>query len=116
MAEKYIPAETVLRYIAGSELAAGITGDRKTERFCQTMYKHVDKIPAAKVLPAAKGTWITERERPSNPRQFGSIRATCSRCGAFALNEMVNVGSFVEKQSDFCPSCGADMRQEVKDG
>lgn len=56
--------ETVLRYISGSELAAGMFGDRKTERFCQSMYKFVNSIPPADVVPVE---WVPVKERLPEP-------------------------------------------------
>ena len=69
----------------------------------------VDKIPAADVRPVVRGKWLTGND---NPRTYGRIRAMCGRCGAFALAEMVNAGSYKEQLSNFCPNCGADMREE----
>lgn len=38
--------------------------------------------------------WITKEPLP---RTYGRPRAMCPRCGAFALYEMVNCGSYAEK-------------------
>lgn len=67
------------------------------------------KIPAADVRPVVRGKWLTGND---NPRTYGRIRAMCGRCGAFALADMVNAGSYKERLSNFCPNCGADMREE----
>lgn len=67
------------------------------------------EIPAADVRPVVMAAWLTGND---NPRTYGRIRAMCGRCGAFALCEMVNAGSYKEKQSNYCPNCGADMRPE----
>ena len=69
----------------------------------------VKAIPAADVVEVKKAKWITGNE---NPRTYGRIRSMCGRCGAFALYEFVNVGSFGECLSNYCPNCGADMREE----
>ena len=55
-------------------------------------------------LPSAdrpKGKWIGKNGN----------RKRCENCGEFALYRFVNVGSFKEEQSAFCPNCGADMRK-----
>lgn len=69
-------------------------------------------IPAADVRSNITAEWLTGND---NPRTYGRIRAMCGRCGAFALYEMVNAGSFKEHQSHFCPNCGAKMTEEQND-
>lgn len=49
----------------------------------------------------------------SSTRTYGRSRTCCSRCGAFALYEFINVGSFGEQLTNYCPNCGADMREVV---
>ena len=71
-------------------------------------YEKMQSIPAADVRPVGKARWLTGND---NPRTYGRIRAMCGRCGAFALAEMVNAGSYKEQLSNFCPNCGADMRE-----
>jgi hypothetical protein len=68
--------------------------------------------PAADVVEVRKAKWITGNE---NPRTYGRIRSMCGRCGAFALYEFVNVGSFGECLSNYCPNCGAKMDGGVND-
>ena len=65
-------------------------------------------LPAADVAPVVRGKWLTGND---NPRTYGRIRAMCGRCGAFALAEMVNAGSYKEQLSNFCPNCGARMEE-----
>ena len=60
---------------------------------------------------AKNGFWITKEPLP---RTYGRPRAMCSRCGAFALYEMKNVGCFVEKLSKYCPSCGQKQDEEER--
>lgn len=68
---------------------------------------------AADVAPVVRGEWLTGND---NPRTYGRIRAMCGRCGAFALAEMVNAGSYKEQLSNYCPNCGADMRPTSMSG
>lgn len=68
--------------------------------------EYIENLPAADVVEVRKAKWITGNE---NPRTYGRIRAMCGRCGAFALYEFVNVGSFKECLSNYCPNCGAKM-------
>lgn len=73
----------------------------------------LNSIPAADVREVKMAEWLTGN---GNPRSYGRIRATCGRCGAFALYEMVNAGSYKEQLSKFCPACGAEMREPPKEG
>lgn len=58
------------------------------------MEKHINEIPAADVRPVVRGKWITR------PYMMGNTQY-CSRCGE-------NYGM----KHNFCPNCGADMREE----
>lgn len=60
-------------------------------------------IPAADVRPVAEGHWLTWEEMfpDQNPRRKNNLGVFCSACKKHADN-----------MTDFCPSCGADMRQE----
>ena len=61
-------------------------------------------VKAIKALPSAEpktGEWIGKN---------GAFnRRKCFVCGEYALYEFVNVGSYKEKLSNFCPNCGARM-------
>ena len=77
------------------------------------MLEEVEAYPAADVREVKMAEWLTGN---GNPRSYGRIRAMCGRCGAFALYEMVNAGSYKEQLSKFCPACGAEMRETPKEG
>ena len=98
-------------YIDREEMLSAIwnTSAKYNVFFPAIMLDTIKAIPAADVVERKKGEWITGND---NPRTYGRIRAMCSRCGAFALYEMVNVESFKEQLSNFCPNCGASMRKD----
>ena len=54
----------------------------------------INEIPAADVRPVVHGRWVTR------PYMMGKTEY-CSRCGE-------NYG----RKHNFCPNCGADMREE----
>ena len=56
--------------------------------------KAIKSIPAADVRPVKRGTWI------ARPYMMGNTQY-CSLCGE-------NYGM----KHNFCPNCGADMREE----
>ena len=68
--------------------------------FWTSQYEALRNIPAADVRPVVRGKWIMNDE----------CRTVCSLCG--------NVVAFVAHQGrrwafgNFCPNCGADMREE----
>ena len=57
-------------------------------------YQKVQSLPAADVRPVVHGRWVTR------PYMMGKTEY-CSRCGE-------NYG----RKHNFCPNCGADMREE----
>ena len=64
----------------------------------------VKQIPRPDVVERKRGEWI-DKNGAYNRRK-------CSLCGKYALYRFINVGSFKETESNFCPNCGADMRGE----
>ena len=72
----------------------------------QSALEAVFDIPSADVVERKHGEWIGKNGN----------RKRCLECGEFALYKFVNVGSFHEKQSNFCPHCGADMRGNNNEG
>ena len=58
------------------------------------------KVPAADVRPAARGKWEVE--------DFHTV--CCSKC-RFSL-DIMEVSAYVLNAMNFCPNCGADMRED----
>ena len=65
--------------------------------------KALESIPAADVRPVVRGKWIIEAHRTY-------YETRCSVCGikSFVSIEPKDVISFC----NYCPNCGADMREE----
>lgn len=60
----------------------------------------LDDFPAADVRPVVRGGW----EEHGEPNEYGKYELwyySCTRCGAVGVPEF-----------NFCPNCGADMREE----
>ena len=69
---------------------------KHNERLVEEVDAVVDDIPAADVRPVVRGKWQPwEQDRP--PLKWYS----CDYCGFHALSK-----------SNYCPNCGADMREE----
>lgn len=95
-------------YIERKAFLDAIERGKKHQQDADDIAEMLQNFPAADVRPVVRGKWLTGND---NPRTYGRIRAMCGRCGAFALAEMVNAGSYKERLSNFCPNCGADMRE-----
>jgi hypothetical protein len=63
-------------------------------------------LPAADVRPVMRGKWVAEKEDV----EWGSyvVHYRCSNCGRLPHFDKE---SFKFLLSDFCPKCGADMRE-----
>lgn len=77
---------------------------RFTARSCEELVRNA---PAADVRPVVRGKWVAEKEDV----EWGcsTVRYRCSHCGRLPHFDKE---SFKFLLSDFCPKCGADMREE----
>ena len=92
-------------YVSKDEVLK-ITCDECPFRGCHgpcRVYEKIAKLPAANVRPVVRGHWIGTKEA----EEMGDIMKefTCSVCGCCEWD-------CTESESfNFCPNCGADMRQ-----
>lgn len=102
----YISREYVLKCMEDSFKNAGISAEAKAK-----MTRWLNKAPTADVREVKRGKWIAHPDK--------SFRETdvCSACGIgserrkYGLNP--DGSEYVTEWSwDFCPWCGADMREE----
>lgn len=63
----------------------------------------IDSIPAADMRPVVRGKWVTREDvAPFKPDgEITSWSYKCSECGSLS-----------RLKYNYCPSCGADMREE----
>ena len=66
---------------------------------CIEVREEFNKLPAADVRPVVRGKWMNE-EREG----FNVFSAECDQCGKRTLAYF---------HYNFCPNCGADMREDV---
>ena len=76
-------------------------GNAACDPFECSFYKEMEDIPAADVRPVVPGEWIVD--------SIASNIFTCSVCGQDAPVEPTGG---TEYKSNFCPNCGADMRED----
>lgn len=97
MAEKeYIEREAAIGSLLGwaEQLTETYGKNDEYVRCLESAAYNIEQIPAADVRSVVRGTWITR------PYMMGNTQY-CSLCGE-------NYGM----KHNFCPNCGADMREE----
>jgi hypothetical protein len=63
----------------------------------RTILDLIDDLPAADVRPVVHGKWIWQ-DAPCFGNPYGSYKCEC--------------GCLMPHKTNFCPNCGADMREE----
>ena len=69
-------------------------------------YYSIFELPAAEVRPVVKAYWIGEGDGYADGEMVYDVWS-CSNCG-YTVDE----GDNEPPQYNFCPNCGADMREE----
>ena len=87
-------------YISREAVAQFIRSYRHSTDVAFDMEKRLDDIPAADVRPVVRGGW-EEHGEPNGHGKYELWYYSCTRCGAVGI-----------PQYNFCPNCGADMREE----
>ena len=91
---KYIEREYVLKYMEDSYKNAGISAEAASK-----VRNWLYKAPAADVRPVVRGKW-----KDAMQSCHDSPHVKCSVCGEYYWRYF--------KKFNFCPNCGADMREE----
>ena len=114
MADEYISREAALRAIENKrneyvdKAWTPVVGGRyrQDELFanaalgCRAAEEEVKTVPAADVKPVVYGYWTRKRTIEHDGELY------CSVCG-----KEPNTGMFGITKTNFCPNCGADMRE-----
>ena len=74
--------------------------------------ENIRKLPAADVRPVVKGKWVQTGGKYSRNKMIDRRILTCSVCGNVLSMEGVNAG---RGDANYCPNCGADMREQPKE-
>lgn len=69
----------------------------------------LNRVPTADVRPVVRGKWIRGNESRTGPTKDSYI---CSVCGEKTLSGFCGNPA----KTNFCPNCGADMREVKVDG
>ena len=109
--EKYIKAETVLKFINGClEHEDKITDTEKAVLI--GVKTCIERIPATDVKPVVHGKWIFEEYELAS----WCTKAVCSSCKKTVANNSDLAHDWGQRlflhDYQFCPKCGADMRIE----
>lgn len=84
--------------------------DKEKEKFIRML----DEVPTADVVERKKGKWkiyntLDHAQRPSGRKVLG-----CPFC-EYLSNDFMSIAEYYRVLTNFCPNCGADMREEIKD-
>lgn len=96
-------SDYISRELSLKRLDSYAKGIDETDTFGAMLRAIISDIPAADVRPVVRGRW----ERMSDNDVFGDIHCKCSACGE---DWWQGPGWF--RRANFCPICGADMREE----
>lgn len=91
----YISREALIKAVEGNPY---VTDSVKSYVRCTAR-----SIPSADVHPVVKGKWIIHKPFDSGRHNCNEC-IECSVCGTWFGHDCYEI-------SNFCPSCGADMRQ-----
>ena len=84
-----------MRLIDADALEAEFAGRPPDWYSTGTILRSIDSAPTIDAVPVVRGKWGTDR--------FKMERMICSECGVVLEWSKIN---------NFCPNCGADMREE----
>lgn len=102
---KYIDREKALAFPFANGNYNSKNADSIFIRGCEAYKEYLESLPAADVAPVVRGEWV----------DMGDFEQ-CSVCTGTHLKEFTSYyGKVTWVRSNFCPNCGADMR-EVDNG
>ena len=96
MADEYVLKSSVLNAIHNGDIDMGMVTPheyRLLKDLSERIDRRIQRVPAADVAPVRHGQWIWDGYIYEAPWQ-------CSNCGVFH-----------DEDSNYCPNCGADMRE-----
>ena len=83
--------------------------DREKFDAWEEIIEQMEQIPAADVRPVVRGKWLNDF---CGKGRFSKRIVQCSLCGNFLDLDGVNAG---RGDANYCPNCGADMREPPKE-
>ena len=93
----YISREAAIRVIDELYVKRPLDSDR----FVLTgVGARLEELPAADVRPVRRGKWVPANEQSNGGTVY--CFSCCSECGRKTATN-----------TNFCPNCGADMREEI---
>ena len=90
-----------------------MSDEKETIKELHKCYDKLNALPPADVVEVKHGKWVFEDGRPVNRTLNTGEIAICDQCGKTAPGY-----PFWEcdlELTDFCPNCGADMRERRKE-
>lgn len=96
-------------YISREAAISEIMSEPTDAHYPSWYAEKLKQIPAADVRPVVRGKWIRGNESRTSPTKDSYI---CSVCGEKTLSGFCGNPA----KTNFCPNCGADMREVKADG
>ena len=81
----------------------------ETEAALNAAIEEISAIPAADVRPVVRGKWEEVDRTPIFEWMEEHSTYRCSSCRAYQFYDVFDNGT---ARYNFCPNCGADMREE----
>lgn len=95
--KEYIEREAAIRAHCDGCVDDGYCGKLDGRYACEDV-PNIMAIPAADVRPVVRGKWLPTKD---------DNKKRCSNCDVITL-----IAQYPFGEANFCPNCGADMRQE----
>lgn len=107
--DEYISREAAIEALSAEALERNLDSVMADDahRYHRAAERVIAGVPAADVRPGVHGKWIGYPECLKYPNAYADDHIVCSVC-----EECFSILDNCAERFDFCPHCGADMREE----
>ena len=107
----YISREAVIDSLVGwaAQLTEPYGKNDEYVRCLESAAYNIEQLPASDVRPVVRGKWEEVDRAPIFEGMEKHSTYRCSSCRAYQFYDVFDDGT---ARYNFCPNCGADMREE----